>query len=249
MRVAVITEEDLFYVREFFCEFLPRARHSEYEICGVTILPAFNKGSTWALARQMYGFYGMRDFIRMGCAYAYRKFRKKTIRSLVEQERIPCIDVASVHSEAYLSWLKDEKIDVLVSVAAPVIFKKELLGIPPRGCLNSHSALLPENRGMMPVFWALYKDAPELGVTIHTMEEEVDRGHMLVQERVPIGQESLDEMIRKTKKISARLMDHVLAQMVHEDVVGTPIPAGGSYQTFPTPEEVRDFKKKGKRLL
>ncbi|MGM0460799.1 MAG: formyltransferase family protein [Fibrobacterota bacterium] len=249
MRVAVITEEDLFYVREFFVEFFRLHNPSDYDIRGITILPAFNKKSTLELARQMYGFYGPVNFLRMGSWYAWRKISGKTIRSLSEKYTVPVVDTEDVNSSKYLSWLRKENVDVVVSVAAPVIFRSALLNTPPKGCINSHSALLPENRGMMPVFWALYKNSPELGVTIHTMDEELDRGRILLQEKVPVSRESLHEMIMKTKRISARLMDQVLKRMAREDLRGELIAEGGSYQSFPTPHQVREFKKSGKRLI
>ncbi len=249
MRVAIITEEDLFYVREFFATFYEKAESSSYDIAGVTILPAFNKKSTFDLAKQMFGFYGPFHFVRVGTQYVWRKLLKKTIRGLTADKNITLIDSNNVNSDEYINWLKSEKIDVIVSIAAPVIFKEKLLNAIPKGCINSHSALLPENRGMMPVFWGLYKGSREIGVTIHTMSEELDRGSVLKQQVVSVGNESLHEMIMKTKRISADLIDKTLSELASGTETETPIADGGSYQTFPTPAEVKEFKKRGKRLF
>ncbi len=249
MKVAVITEEDLFYVREFFFLFFAKAQNANYELSGMTILPPFNKKSTFDLAKQMYGFYGPFHFVRVGFQYVWRKLIKKTIRSLTEQNDITLIDVKSVNKSDYIEWLKKENIDIIVSIAAPVVFKKALLEAVPKGCINSHSALLPENRGMMPVFWGLYKGSEEIGVTIHTMVEELDAGDILLQEKVPVGDESLHEMILKTKRISAGLIHKTLEKIAGGSVEATPMVEGGSYQTFPTPAEVKEFKSRGKRLF
>jgi len=249
MRVAIITEEDMFYVREFFIRFFQISKNSDYELTGITILPAFKK-STAALAKQMYGFYGPYHFVRIGFQFVWRKFIGKTIRALSKSKGIPVIDVESVNSDTYIEWLKTNNIDVIISVAAPEVFKKKLLDTVPYGCINSHSALLPENRGMMPVFWGLYKGSDEIGITIHTMVEKLDQGDIILQEHVPVKDESLHEMILKTKLQSADMMAGVLQKLAkHGSIDSTPMVNGGSYQTFPTPTEVKEFKARGKKLF
>lgn len=246
MRIAIVTTEDLFYVRYFFEKFFPLAEKSEYSIEAITILPAFKK-TLWGLIVQMWGFYGPYYFFKMGFRYVWRKLTKKTITSLALSYDIPHRAFESVNSEAYISWLKDNEIDAIVSIASPEIFKTELLNAVPKGCINSHSALLPENKGMMPVFWALKKGSTELGVTIHSMEEKLDSGDIFKQVTVPNDGSSLDEMIMRTKALSATLMDEVLVAMCQGTETSTPMPSGGSYQTFPTPKEVKEFLKAGNR--
>lgn len=249
MKVAIITEEDMFYVREFFIKFFPQAEKANYDLSGITILPAFKK-STVQLAKQMYGFYGPYHFVRIGFQYVWKKLIGTTIRSLSSDYKIPLKDVTSVNSDEYINWIKENEIDVIISVAAPEVFKKRLLDAVPHGCINSHSALLPENRGMMPVFWGLFKGSEEIGITIHTMDEKLDQGDIILQKSVPVQNESLHEMILKTKRMSADMMHEVLTELASNGTIEkTPMAEGGSYQTFPTPAEVKEFKKRGKRLF
>lgn len=249
VKIVIITEEDLFYVLEFFKEFYKLSRDSNYTIAGVTILPPFNKNSILALAKQMYGFYGPFQFFRVGILYVFKKVFKQTIRSLTKKNGIPLFDAVSVNSSDYISLLKQEGVALIVSVAAPEVFNKTLLNAVPYGCINSHSSLLPENRGMMPVFWGLYKGSHEIGVTIHSMEEKIDTGEILMQERIVVGGESLNEMILKTKKISAVLMHKTIEAIADKTITRTQIPEGGSYQTFPTPADMKEFHHRGKKLF
>jgi methionyl-tRNA formyltransferase len=249
MNVVVITEEDVFYIYEFFRTFYPLARGNDYTLRAVTILPAFNKRSYAALARQMYGFYGPAGFVRMGTWYVCRTLTGRTVRTLTRSFGIELVDTRSVNSPAYLQAIRERDTDVIVSIAAPQIFKRDLISSVPRGCINSHSALLPENRGMMPVFWGMYKGDPEIGVTVHYINEGVDTGDIIKQERVAVSGESLHEMILKTKRLSARLIDEALREIARGTVRSTPMPPGGSYQTFPTPAEVKEFRRRGRRML
>ncbi len=249
MKVAIITEEDMFYVREFFIRFFEISQKNDYELAGITILPAFKK-STAALAKQMYGFYGPYHFVRIGFQFVWKKLVGTTIRALSKSKSIPVIDTESVNNDDYISWLKENNIDVIISVAAPEVFKKKLLDAVPHGCINSHSALLPENRGMMPVFWGLFKGSEEIGITIHTMVEKLDQGDIILQQPVPVANESLHEMILKTKIQSADMMAEVLSKLAKDgSIPSTPMVSGGSYQTFPTPAEVKEFKARGKKLF
>jgi methionyl-tRNA formyltransferase len=249
MNVLIITEEDVFYVYEFFRHFFSFRNRADYTVRAVTILAPFNKKSLWALAKQMYGFYGPARFLRMGALYAARKATGRSVTGIFRKYAIEPVPARSVNDADYIRAVKERNIDLIVSVAAPQIFKKEILAAPRYGCINSHSALLPENKGMMPVFWGMYKNAPEIGVTIHYMDENLDSGDIIVQQRVAVGDESLHAMILKTKLISATLVHETLHRIMRGTVEKIAMPPGGSYQTFPTPAEVKEFRRRGKRIM
>ncbi len=250
MNVVVITEEDVFYVYVFFRHFFARAQHQDaWRITGITILPPFNKKSPRALARQMWSFFGPFHFFRVGFLYALKKVRGKTILNLAHQYGIRHLATERVNDPGYVQTIKDLDTDVIVSIAAPQLFKKEILSAPTYGCINSHSSLLPENKGMMPVFWSMYKRDLFTGVTIHYMDEEFDNGGIIRQEKVPVDNNSLHAMIIKTKRISARLMDETLCAFSAGETSGNPMSGSGSYQSFPSAEDVRIFKNRGNRLF
>ncbi len=249
MNVLIITEEDVFYVYEFFRSFFPIAKEGPYSVRAITVLPPFNKKSIAALAWQMYGFYGPFHFLRVGLLYVLRKKTGRTIRSLARKYGILELETDRVNDEKYVQKVRGLDIDCIVSIAAPQIFKKRLLGAVSKGCINSHSSLLPENKGMMPVFWGMYKGAERIGVTVHYMDEEFDNGDIIRQQPVRVDSNSLHEMIMKTKRISARLIHESLLVIFHGTVDPRPMPEGGSYQSFPSPSEVKEFKRRGKRIF
>ncbi len=76
---------------------------------------------------------------------------------------------------------------LLVTVAYGKIIPKELLVLPPRGCINLHPSLLPRYRGASPIQHAIANGDPDTGVTIMYQTEELDAGDMILQERVPIA--------------------------------------------------------------
>ncbi len=62
-----------------------------------------------------------------------------------------------------------------------------LLSLMPDRFLNFHFGLLPKYKGADPIFWEVKNYEPEGGLTIHLMNEAIDEGAVVMQERAPIG--------------------------------------------------------------
>ena len=82
-----------------------------------------------------------------------------------------------------------------------------LLGLPPKGCLNLHTSLLPRYRGASPVAAALRDGATETGVTLFLMDEELDHGPLLASVTLPLeGHETADEVTARLAALAADLL-------------------------------------------
>jgi methionyl-tRNA formyltransferase len=136
-------------------------------------------------------------------------------------------------------------------VAAPEIFRKEILRTPRLGCINIHSGRLPVYRGMMPTFWQMLRGEPAITVTVHEMAEKLDAGSILGTVTIPIeARDSLDRVITITKQEGARLVIDVLEKLRRGQASGVPVNMSeASYFSFPKREHVREFQKRGHRLL
>ena len=66
MRVIIVTEDDPLYVIEFFDVFFEEFPRSDFTIVGVTVVDAFHE-PIWKTAWRMFRFYGLVDFVRLGC--------------------------------------------------------------------------------------------------------------------------------------------------------------------------------------
>ena len=90
--------------------------------------------------------------------------------------------------------------DASVVVAFGQILPKDVLEQPPLGCWNGHGSLLPRWRGAGPIQWALLEGDQETGVGIMAMEEGLDTGPVLLEQRTPI--ELLDTSIALAERLS-----------------------------------------------
>jgi methionyl-tRNA formyltransferase len=260
-RFICITQEDPFYVRLFFEEFLRRYPRRE-EIAAVVIAPAMGKRSVAKLARQMYDFYGPLDFVRMGLRFAFFKVAARlgklvglrhfySIEQVCHYYNVPAWRVADVNAEPFLARLRQLEPDLIVSVAAPQIFRRPLLSCARHGAINIHNSKLPRYRGMLPNFWQMYHGEKTVGTTIHRINDSVDDGPILLQMETPINPgETLDALIRRTKRAGAAQMIEVIAQIKAGTAREIDNPRGeASYFTFPSRDEVREFRRRGYRLV
>ena len=79
--------------------------------------------------------------------------------------------------------------DLIVVAAYGKILPEEILAIPPFGCINVHSSLLPRYRGAAPINWAILNGETETGVSIMYMAKALDAGDVILQKAVSIGEQ------------------------------------------------------------
>ncbi len=91
---------------------------------------------------------------------------------------------------ATLAQLEAWRPDVMVVVAYGLILPREVLALPPMGCLNIHASLLPRWRGAAPIQRAILAGDAVTGVCIMQMDEGLDTGAVLARASVPIGPET-----------------------------------------------------------
>jgi len=83
--------------------------------------------------------------------------------------------------------LKAFNADVAIVVAYGQILSRAVLDVPPLGCLNVHTSLLPRHRGAAPIQAAIRDGDTETGVTIMFMDEGLDTGDILLMRRLAIA--------------------------------------------------------------
>jgi methionyl-tRNA formyltransferase len=102
--------------------------------------------------------------------------------------------------------------DVVVMAGFNEILRPEALrALPP--VLNVHPSLLPEHRGPHPEFWTVASGAREGGVTLHLVDEGVDTGPIVAQERFPVEPWLTGgELQQRAMDVGAGLLQDVLAR-------------------------------------
>ena len=77
--------------------------------------------------------------------------------------------------------------DLFAVVAFGAILRPKLLAVPRIGAINLHGSLLPEYRGASPVQRALWDGREATGVSTLWMDQGIDTGDLILEQRVPIS--------------------------------------------------------------
>jgi len=118
--------------------------------------------------------------------------------------------------------------DVVVVVAYGLILPKEVLEMPPMGCVNVHGSLLPRHRGAAPIAWAILCGDEEIGVTTMLMDEGLDTGPMLLRQALPLGPEDTTETVSGSlAALGADLLVETLEKLQRRSISPRPQPDDG----------------------
>jgi len=250
LRVLLVTENDPLYVIRFFDVFFAELPRDGFEIVGVTVDEAFHESKVQT-ARRMWRFFGPIDFARTLARWAWARLRGRSIGGLAARHGFRLLPTTSVNSPGYVAKVRELAPDVIVSVAAPEIFRKDILASARLGCVNIHSGRLPVYRGMMPNFWQLLHGEPHAVVTVHDMVEKLDAGAILGTHELPLRvRDSGHRVMVAAKEEGARLMIRVLDRIRLGTATRTPIDmTGAKYFRFPQPEDVARFRARGHRMI
>lgn len=96
---------------------------------------------------------------------------------------------AKIKDSNIINKIKQINPDLIVVVAYGEILPKELLNIPKHGAINVHASLLPKYRGASPIQYALLNGETETGITIMQIDEGLDTGVIIIQEKILIDPE------------------------------------------------------------
>ena len=112
--------------------------------------------------------------------------------------------------------LRSFRPDIIVVAAFGQILPKEILGLPPYGCINVHASLLPKYRGAAPVQWAVINGETVTGVTTMRMDEGLDTGDMIMKAEVTLNPEEtggslFDRLSEAGAKLCVRTLEEIEA--------------------------------------
>ncbi len=146
------------------------------------------------------------------------------------QNNIPYLSIKQLNNET-IEQLQSLKTQVAVLADFGLIIPSTLLNIFPKGIINVHPSLLPKFRGPTPVQSAILSGEKETGVSIIRLDEKMDHGPLLAQEKESILDTDTGESlhIRLFQKGAKLLMTIIPFYLSGEQI---PIPQDHKKATF-----------------
>lgn len=119
------------------------------------------------------------------------KCQESAVKSVAKEllPDIPIFQPERISAESFLEVISHFEVDCFIVVAFGQIFPKSLLDMPPLGCINIHTSLLPKYRGAAPIQRVLMNGESETGVSIMYMVEKCDAGDVLAMKSLPISED------------------------------------------------------------
>jgi len=160
---------------------------------------------------------------------------------VARRRELPISQPKGFKGGAFDETLAGSGAEVAVVVAYGKLIPESLLAVPPRGFINLHPSLLPRHRGPSPIQWSLVCGDRSTGVTTMQLDEGMDTGPILLQERLPIeALDTAETLSPRLAELGANLIVATLDALEEGTIEPRPQPDDGANVT---PMLRRNFAK------
>tara|TARA_B100001769_G_C22112478_1_gene602321 strand:- start:3682 stop:4443 length:762 start_codon:yes stop_codon:yes gene_type:complete len=253
MKIIIITQNEPFFLKENLTNlFSLLPRKCKIVGCIVSDVSPFGKKESFIQKSiKTYKIFGLNFFLYYSLKYIHSKIFKGSIKNLLKKNNIKEIKLkGSINNSANLKLISSYNPDLLVSILGNQIFKKDLINLASKGCINLHTALLPKYRGLMPTFWVLKNNEKYTGVSVFFVDEGIDSGPIILQKKIKIDNKTQSELIQITKNIGMELVANAITLILNDQVELIQNPDSEStYFSFPNKNDVKVFLKAGKKFF
>ena len=254
MKILIITQNEPFFLAEnlrYLIKILPK--HSQIIGAVVTSPSPFGKKESFIdKAKRTYDVFGIKFFLFYSFKYLKNIFDKNSkVKNVLKENNISEVNLKKhINHPESINIIQGFKPDLLVSILGNEIFKKPIINLARKGCINLHTALLPKYRGLMPSFWVLKNNEEFTGVSVFFVDEGIDSGPIIVQKKVKINDLTQQQLIKITKKIGMDAIAEAIDLIENDNIdLIENDDSKKTYYSFPKRSDVKDFYNKGKRFF
>lgn len=135
-----------------------------------------------------------------------QQIQESAVKKVALANNLPVLQPLKLKDDDFIVDLRSFEADLFVVIAFRML-PEVVWNMPPMGSINLHGSLLPQFRGAAPINHAIISGEKETGVTTFFIEQEIDMGNILLQERTPIGEnETASELHDRLMRIGANLV-------------------------------------------
>ena len=116
-----------------------------------------------------------------------KKLNSSAVKKYALENNLPLYQPENLKDISFRKKLINLKADIFIVVAFRML-PKTIWEIPFYGSINLHGSLLPEYRGAAPINWSIINAEKFTGVTTFIIDEKIDTGKILLQEKIKINE-------------------------------------------------------------
>jgi len=153
-----------------------------------------------------------------------QKMHHSPIKAAALKHNLLVLQPVKLKDPDFIEQLKNCQASLQVVVAFRIL-PKVVWAMPELGTVNLHAALLPQYRGAAPINWAIINGETETGVTTFLLEQTVDTGYLLFQDKEPIhSDDTAGTLYERLKQKGAQLVLKTVQAIAKGTYTPTPQP-------------------------
>lgn len=117
-----------------------------------------------------------------------QKLHQSDVKLAALELGLPILQPEKMKDPEFAEQMKALQPDLGIVIAFRIL-PESIWNMPTCGTFNLHASLLPQYRGAAPINRAIMNGETETGVTTFLLNNGIDTGGILEQERIPIGEE------------------------------------------------------------
>ena len=114
-----------------------------------------------------------------------RKIQYSEVKKTALEHNLPLLQPEKLKDPAFLEQLASYQANLFIVVAFRML-PAVVWQMPKFGTFNLHASLLPQYRGAAPINFAIINGETETGLTTFFLNEEIDKGAVIMREKVSI---------------------------------------------------------------
>ncbi|MGI9547191.1 MAG: methionyl-tRNA formyltransferase [Flavobacteriaceae bacterium] len=151
-----------------------------------------------------------------------RKLSSSAVKKFALARELTVLQPARLRDPEFLENLSSLKANLFVVVAFRML-PEVVWQLPEYGTFNLHASLLPQYRGAAPINWAVINGEKETGVTTFYINEKIDTGEIILQEKTSISPaETAGDVHDRLMELGAELVMKTI-DLIASDNVNTQI--------------------------
>lgn len=148
-----------------------------------------------------------------------QKMHESAVKQYADKQQLTTLQPEKLKAPEFIDKLAQLNADVFVVVAFRML-PEVIWKMPKWGTFNLHGSLLPQYRGAAPINWAVMNGEKETGVTTFFLNEEIDTGEIILQQRMSIGEnETAGEVHDRMMHLGAQTVVKTLELIRSEQIV------------------------------
>lgn len=151
-----------------------------------------------------------------------RKLNESAVKKYAVSNGLNLLQPTNLKSEAFINELEQLNANLQIVVAFRML-PKVVWDMPKFGTFNLHASLLPDYRGAAPIHWAVINGETITGVTTFFIDEKIDTGAMILQEKVNIAEDDTVGVLHDRLMNTGSALVIKTVELIREDAVETTI--------------------------